>query len=200
MVRSDTASSRTVVLRAVVQGALTLAVVAIVLVVSAYVVESERAAMFVSDFGLLGVFIVASLSGFNVVVPIPAVAFFPLFFGAGLSFWSVVLTATLGMTIGDTVGYLIGSVGRGVAEARARAARDGRVYRFLESFRTRNRAWPYVLLALYISFVPAPNEILVIPMAFAGYRLRYMLPLIFAGNLTFNTLAALGLSGLVGFF
>jgi len=176
-----------------------VALIVLILFLSVRAVEHDAIRMIILEFKLLGVLFISLLSGFNVVIPIPAVAFLPLFIESGLFFWPTVATMTLGMTAGDSIGYLFGSTGRMLTQKRMQQIQSGRVYRFLESFRTRHRMWPYILLAVYVSFVPAPNELLVIPMAFIGYRLVYMMLIVFIGNFVFNTLAAFGLISLVGF-
>ena len=46
------------------------------------------------------------------------------------------------------------------------------------------------MLALYASFVPLPNELLVLPLSFFGYRLWKVFLVVLFGNFVFNTLAA----------
>lgn len=157
--------------------------------------ESEAVREIVAQFGYIGVLIIAAVSGFNVLVPIPAVALLPLFTASGLSFWPVIIIIALGMTLGDSIGYAIGAVGRDVAE---RKNVESRWYTWLCNFQKKHTWGPYVVLALYASFAPAPNELIVIPMSFMGYPMRIMIPIMFVGNLIFNTLAALGIFALVG--
>ena len=49
--------------------------------------ESELIKDYVSRYGYIGLFITALISGFNLLIPIPAVAFLPLFIESGLYFW-----------------------------------------------------------------------------------------------------------------
>ena len=156
--------------------------------------SSEVVASAISRFGYLGIFFVSVLSGFNLVVPIPAIAFLPVFLAAGLNFWLTIAVVTLGMTTGDSVGFLLGDTGRKLVKGRY----NSRVNVLLERFRSKHALWPYVVLFLYASFAPVPNELMVIPMSFAGYRLRYVFPIVFAGNFLFNTLAAFGVIQLFG--
>ncbi|MEX1256177.1 MAG: hypothetical protein WEG36_01040 [Gemmatimonadota bacterium] len=146
----------------------------------------------VRAWGYPGLFAMSALSGFNLLVPIPIVLFFPFFMEIGMHGGATLLTIAVGMTMGDLVGFLLGSIGRQVVELP-----DGKVLRMLRDL--RNRPWlPYAVLFAYASFAPFPNEILVIPMAFLGFSVVGIFASTFLGNLIFNTIAALGLTGVFG--
>ena len=183
--------------RRYIQLVLALVVVAVVIFAATRLAGSELATSLVADWGYLGALIVAAVSGFNVLLPIPVVAFFPLFLAAGLDFWILLITVTVGMTLGDSVGYLLGNTGRRLVDPKTARSR---AFKVVESFRKRHVWAPYVLLFLYVSFAPAPNEILVIPMAFAGYKFRYMFPIILVGNFVFNLITAISVTSISGLF
>jgi len=146
----------------------------------------------VRAWGYPGLFAMSALSGFNLVVPIPIVLFFPFFMEIGMHAGATLLTISVGMTTGDLVGFLLGSIGREVVQLP-----EGRIVRGLRDL--RQRPWlPYVVLFGYASFVPFPNELLVIPMAFLGFSLVGIFASTFLGNFIFNALAALGLTGVFG--
>lgn len=152
--------------------------------------SSEAVRMTVASYGYVGVFIVSFISGLNLVVPVPAVAFLPLFLEAGLTFVTSVVVMSAGMTIADSVAFGFGSLGR-----RAYASTKGNehVITRLERWRKRHRFGPYLALLIFSSFAPLPNEVMVIPMGILGYKVRFILPIVFAGNIVFNTLYASGI-------
>lgn len=179
------------VLQALLTGAVLVGIVSL-----AFVLARDGAVLeAVSSFGYLGILGASMLSGFNFVVPVPIVAFTPVFLEAGFTIWPLIFTIAVGMTIGDTVGYLIGNTSRKLTVS---GATHERVTTWVDRFRARHTPLPYLILLFYVAFVPAPNELLVIPLSFMGYRFRYMFPVIFLGNLVFNTLATFGLSGIGG--
>ena len=101
-----------------------------------------------------------------------------------------------GMTCGDLLGYLIGRATRSATRDIAR----GRVARFqarAEALGRRHRLLPLGLLFLYAAFVPLPNELVVIPMAFLRYSLAPVMAAVVCGNAIFNALA-LGATGAFG--
>lgn len=162
---------------------------------AAYVHENDYAAEAVRSFGILGVFAVGFVSGFNLVVPVPAAAFMPSFLASGLAFWPTVLAMTAGMAAADSVAWFIGAYARRLVEhkesVRAMLAK-------IRGARRHFRAAPYLLLALWAFIIPLPNELVVIPLAFLGYRLAHLLPILLAGSLVFNILFAKGSLAFLG--
>ena len=151
-------------------------------------VENEQLLDAIARFGYVGLFVVSAISGFNVIIPIPAISLFPLLMEAGFHPIITVLVIGAGMTVGDMVGFLLGRLGRKMVER-------GSWLRRLEDIRERHRLAPYVLLFFYASFAPVPNELIVIPMALIGCRWYGVLAAALAGNLIFNGLAAAGFHG-----
>mgnify|MGYP001612658921 CR=1 FL=1 len=141
-----------------------------------------------AGWGYLALFFLAVISGFNLLVPIPAVVLVPAASAVGLDPWLSALTITLGMTLGDSVSYFLGGFGREILFGRQAA-----LLRKLEKIKEKNNTWPIWLLFLYAAFVPLPNEIIIIPMAVLGYPAKQAIPAVFLGNLFFNFLATAGL-------
>ena len=168
-------------------------VVALVIWVNETVAENIHVTEAVRRFGYPGLFAVAAVSGFNILVPIPVVAFFPFLMEAGLSPVPAVLVIGAGMTVGDMVGYLLGRAGRKLVEQPAWMRR-------MERVQERHRLAPYILLFFYAAFAPIPNELVVIPMALIGCNWPGVLLAALGGNLIFNSLAAAGFQGVFDFF
>lgn len=155
--------------------------------------ENEQIAEFVRSYGYAGIFIIAIVSGFNLIVPVPAISLLPIYVASGLELSLVFLTISVGVTIADTAAYYIGHISRAVASNEV-----VKTIQKLEKWRERNPALPFVILFFFASFVPLPNEVLVIPMGFLGYRLAYVLPIVFAGNMLFNIFSGYGLINILG--
>lgn len=146
--------------------------------------ESDYIQELVVQFGYIGIYLFSVASGFNVLVPIPAIAFVPLFVESGLSFATTIIVITLGLTTGDALGFLLGNVGRELARNKVSFAFLEKIERAMHT----HYFVPILFLFVYAAFVPFPNEVLVIPLAFLGYKARYILGAIFFGNIIFNTL------------
>ena len=153
----------------------------------------ERILAAIERFGYPGVFLLGVVSGFNVVVPVPAISFLPVMTAAGLDAVVCVLVISAGMTLGDMLGFALGRAGRRLVE------RPGWL-RKLEAMRERHWLAPYVLLFFYAAFAPLPNELIVIPIALMGCTWYGVFAAALGGNLLFNTMLAIGFEGIFGLF
>lgn len=161
--------------------------------VNLYAVEHDFIRQAARQFGYPGVLVAAAISGFNLVVPIPLIAFLPFFVRVGLDPVPTVALIAMGMTLGDLLGYLIGHAARDALSPRL----HGRMAR-LKRLRRRWPWLPLVVMFVYAAVVPAPNEILVIPLAFLRYPLAGIFASVLAGNVIFNALIGLGLVSAFG--
>lgn len=140
-------------------------------------------------YGYIGIFIVALISGFNLVVPIPAVSFLPLFIESGLSFWLTIFIIALGMTAADTLCYFFVRVGKVLASKSL----GEKVFEKFHNLREKYYHYPLVILFVFASIVPLPNELLLIPAVILGYSFIQLIPIVLVGNFIFNLMFAKGL-------
>ncbi|HSH45056.1 MAG TPA: hypothetical protein VK966_04330 [Longimicrobiales bacterium] len=175
--------------RLALQGVGLVLVLAVAVWANLYAAEHDFVRVLARRFSYPGVFLAAAISGFNLVVPIPVIAFFPFFMEVGFHPVVTVAVIAAGMTTGDLVGYVLGRATREVFAAGA----QGVVAR-LEALRARHRVLPFVVMFLYAAFAPLPNELLVIPLAFLRFRVAGVFLAVLGGNLIFNSLMALGVT------
>lgn len=173
--------------RAALQAAGAFAVLALIVWVNLYAAEHDLVHAGARRFGYAGILAAAAVSGFNLVVPVPVIAFYPFFMEVGFAPVVTVLVIAAGMTLGDLVGYVLGHAAREVMAPRRR----GLVGR-LERLRERHPVLPFVVMFLYAAFAPIPNEVLVIPLAFLRYPVTGIFLAVLTGNVIFNSLVALG--------
>ncbi len=173
------------------KGLLLAMVIGLILWANIYAAEHNLIQTAVQRFGYPGIFFASVLSGFNLIVPFPVVGFFPLFMDAGLDPRLTIATIAVGMTAGDLLGFALGRVSRDIFAPKMENWL-GRI----ERMKARHPYLPVGALAFYASFVPLPNELLVIPMAFLRYRLISIFFAVLFGNLVFNSMAAFGVAGL----
>ena len=180
------------------RASLVLKVLAVLAVLSVALWANLRAAELdslresVAALGYPGLLGASALSGFNLLVPIPVVAFYPFLLEAGFQPVPTLATIALGMTTGDLVGYLIGDASRTLAKDRWEGLRAR-----VDRLHATHPVLPLVVMFLYAAFAPIPNEILVIPLAFMGYSIVWVMGAVFFGNIVFNTLAAYGVTRLI---
>ena len=154
-----------------------------------FVLNNEAARAFISQFGYFGAFVVAVIAGFNLVVPLPAISFLPVFLAAGLHFFPLIIVMTAGETLSDVASYYIGRVGRHMADEVLRQ----RIVNQLRRFKNRFAWLPLATLFVFACFAPLPNELLVIPLGFLNYRIRSIGIVVLLGNFIFNMLYAFGI-------
>jgi len=124
--------------------------------------------------------------------PVPIVAFTPIFVELGLNTVLVVVAIVIGLTMGDLVTYAFGVLGR-----RLSGGKENKVLVRLEAYSKKYKTLPLWILFFWASFIPIPNEVLLLPLGLLGYRLVHILPPLILGNIVLNTLVA---SGVVGIF
>lgn len=149
--------------------------------------ENQTATDFILSYGYLGVFILAIIGGLNLFVPIPAATFVPIFTEAGLFLPLIVVFLVIGTTIADLIGYWLGTVGRDFAKV----SRPKLVKR-LTKLRRKHRRLTIPVVAAYAALVPLPNELLLIPLAVMGVKLRILLPALILGTIVSQTILAYG--------
>lgn len=174
--------------RIAIQGTGLLVVIALATWANIHAARNDVVRELAQELGYLGIMAAAIVSGFNLVVPVPVIAFFPFFMDVGFEPVLTVIVIAAGMTIGDLFGYLIGHATREVVQPKTR----GLVAR-LERLRDRHPHLPYAVMFLYAAFAPIPNEVLVIPLAFLRYPVGRIFLAVLAGNLIFNSLVAFGI-------
>lgn len=160
-------------------------------VLADYVTKSEIAQQIVSQFGYLGVIALAIIAGLNVLVPVPAATFTPVFLAAGLWLPFIILTLTLGTLIADLIGYWFGSWSREYVDAHY-----PRTMTFLQGLNERHARYVLPTVFLYSAIVPLPNETIVIPLALLGFRFEQLLPALFLGNIVNQTFLAYGIANI----
>jgi len=150
--------------------------------------ENEALRETVVAYGYPGILIVSLISGFNLAVPIPAISFLPLFMESGLDFWTTIIVITIGVTIADTIAYFLGRFGFELTSGIS----EGKIFKKLASIHKQYPWGPPLLLFFFAALAPLPNEVLVIPMGFLGYRFIHIFPAVLLGNFIFNLLYSTG--------
>jgi membrane protein YqaA with SNARE-associated domain len=142
---------------------------------------------FVLKYGYVGFLMISFIGGLNLFVPLPHLVFIPLFLNTGLDPWLLGFLSAFGTTTADAVGYWLGLLGNQSFPAK--------VEKFKQWTERISRRWPALtpmVLFLWASFVPLPNEALVVPLGIANYGLVKTILITFAGNLIFNLIIIQG--------
>ncbi len=146
--------------------------------VSGSLSQNEQVAQAVQEFGYVGVVIIAVVAGLNLVVPIPAATFTPIFTAAGLAVPFIVIALAVGTLIADFTGYLIGNLSKSLVEKKY-----PKMQKFFTELKQNRSKLIVPVIFLYAAFAPFPNEALLVPLGLAGIRFSTIIVPLILGNL-----------------
>lgn len=144
--------------------------------------------------GYLIVFLMASAGGLSAATSVPLYATLATFAAGGLEPLLLGLAAGTGLSIGDSLFFLVGLEGRRAATGRL----EERLKRLTAWFERRPDWALRLAVFAYAGFTPFPNDVMMVTLAASGVRYRLILPSLIAGNLTLATLVALFGEGFAG--
>ncbi|HSM37527.1 MAG TPA: hypothetical protein VK837_14080 [Longimicrobiales bacterium] len=134
--------------------------------------------------GYLVVFLMASAGGLSAATSVPLYATLATFAAGGLEPLLLGLAAGTGLTVGDSLFFLVGLEGRRASSGRL----EERLERLSAWFERRPRWALRLAIYAYAGLTPFPNDIMMVTLAASGVRYRLILPSLIAGNLTLATL------------
>lgn len=143
----------------------------------------------IASFGVLGILLVSFIGGLNLVFPIPATAFIPVFSAAGFATSLIVTIIVIGTTIADLIAYYIGTILKPKA--------DKIHNRFVDWLRENCVGKPMYtgfVVFLYAAIIPFPNEVLLLPLGSLGMKLKNLVVPFTLGTAVHVTALAYGFS------
>lgn len=174
-----------------VQAAVALAVLLAFLVAWSALIRSVGADGVVERIGVRNgyilVFLIASAGGLSAVTSVALYTTLFTLAAGGLNPLLLGLFAGVGLTIGDSLFYLIGREGRRASGGRLEAW----LIRMSGWFGRRPRWALRLAIFAYAGFTPFPNDIMMVTLAAANVRYRLIVPSLAVGNLVFATLVAM---------
>lgn len=157
--------------------------------------ESTAIVSLVEKFGYFGVLFTGIVAGLNTFVPLPAATFTPIFINAGLSIPLIVLVLAIGTLIADSLGFALGHVSRELIKRKY-----PKIFGFFTKLQQEHTALIIPVVILYASFVPFPNEAILIPLALAGAKLRTLLVPLIIGNIIHQLILVYGVKNILALF
>ena len=160
-----------------------------------YIASNSTAQSIVEQFGYLGILVISIISGLNLFVPIPAPFFVPAFTAAGYPLWGIIVTIVIGTTIADSIGYLIGLLGKRVTENS-----HPKMLVFLQKIEKRYHVLILPVVFFYAALSPFPNEIIMIPLAMMGCRYWKIIVPFVLGTVVYVTALSYGAQNIFELF
>lgn len=175
------------VLRFALLGILITALWVAALFMANYVATNAMAQNLAHQFGYLGILVIAIVAGLNVLVPVPAAAFVPIFTAADLNIWLIIAVLVIGTTIADLLGYFVGRWSKEFVEEHY-----PKTFKRMKILDERNHNLVLPMVFIYAALLPFPNEAIIIPLALIGFKWRTFLAPLILGNIVNQTALAFG--------
>ncbi len=138
------------------------------------------------------------LGGTSILFPFPYYLFVFTFAAGGSNPFLLGIATGLGVIIGESTSYYVGYHGR-VVLSEGYQKRFNRLCKFCDT--KTNTILISIVLFLYGSFIPLPNDFVILPLAFSRYNYWKLIIPLGLGNILFNIMVALaGFYGLSLFF
>lgn len=153
--------------------------------------DSTSAQALVEQFGVFGITTIAFIAGLNLIVPIHAATFTPIFLSAGFSIVVIILAMVIGTTVADIVSYLFGRWSKHKTSIRYKTFHDR-----LERLKERYHVLILPGIFFYSAFAPLPNELILVPLGLMGYRFIVVIGPLVLGTLVNQTVFSFGFASI----
>lgn len=183
--------TRRKIIRSVLFGALIASFILGSFELTEFIATSPSSQAVVLEYGRLGVLLLGFIAGLNILLPVPAATFVPVFSTSGIDTLSIIILLVIGTMVANLLSYLVGRYGHTISRSHYPdlAARLGSLYE-------RKRAYvPYFIFA-FTALVPLPDEVFLIPLGLIGVRLQSIIIPLFLGTIVYQTLTVLGFTNL----
>jgi hypothetical protein len=151
--------------------------------------SNETIVVTIASLGYIGVFIAGLIAGLNFIFPVPAATLSPLFIEAGLTIPFIIIFLAAGTLVADFIGYLIGHTSRPIIKNK-----HPKIVALANRVSGAHPGLLVVFVTIYAALVPLPNELILIPLAFAGVSWRLLLVPLFVGAVIIQTLLVTGMT------
>jgi membrane protein DedA with SNARE-associated domain len=151
--------------------------------------SNETIVAAVASLGYIGVFIAGLIAGLNFIFPVPAATLSPLFTEADLTIPFIIIFLAAGTLVADFIGYLIGRTSHSIIKNK-----HPKIVALANRVSGAHPGLLVVFVTIYAALVPLPNELILIPLAFAGVSWRLLLVPLFVGAVIIQTLLVTGMT------
>lgn len=132
-------------------------------------------------YGYFGLFIFAFIGGTSTILPLPYILATFTLAGLGLHPIFLGIVAGTGVTLGDSISYLLGRAGHHILKPQY-----DKKFHDLSQWLNRHPYLTPAVLFFYGAFVPLPNDLLIVPLGLARYNYFKAIIPAWLGNVFFN--------------
>lgn len=156
-----------------------------------YIQENSHLQEIVSSFGFFGILFTSFVSGLNLIIPLPAVAFIPIFNASGFSIPIIIGGIVIGTTIADLLSYYAGTFGKTYVDRS-----KNKIILFFKDCCSNRKYMASFVIFVYSTLVPLPNELLLVPLGTLGFKLRHLIVPFTLGTVLHVSIVAYGVTTL----
>ncbi len=156
---------------------------------STIVASDEYAQSLVQSYGGMAVLLLSFVAGLNLLIPVPAATFVPVFTAGGMDLFSIIILLVAGAMAANLLTYALGRFGHAITNSHYPALQK----KFTTFYTKHKNSLPYLIFG-FAAFIPLPDEIYLIPLGLIGVGLRVIILPLTLGTIVYQTLASLGFS------
>jgi membrane protein YqaA with SNARE-associated domain len=135
---------------------------------------------------LLVAFLVSAFGGVSTVTSVNYYAVVLTLASGGTNIIALGVVAGIGITIGDSLFYYLGTKGHDLLSGRPRKWADT-LHAWIND---QHESFVQLIAYLYTGLTPLPNDVLTVSLGLAEYSYRRLLPALLLGNITLTILVA----------
>ncbi len=156
---------------------------------SQFVAGDSYVQSLVQTYGGFGVVLISFIAGLNLLVPVPAATFVPIFTAGGMDMFTIITLLVIGAMSANLLAYALGRYGYLMTKSKHLAWQE----KFTNLYNRNKKALPFFIFG-FSAFIPLPDEVFLVPLGLIGIKLRVIILPLFFGTIVFQTIAAFGFS------
>ncbi len=160
-----------------------------------FLLADQQANAFVNQYGYWAVLVASYVAGLNAIVPIPATSLVPVFLAADLWLPLIIAILVIGTTLADLTAFGLAVLGR-----KAATGKFPKVEAYARKLHEKKEVHLAIFVFVYATISPLPNEIILVPLALAGVKLRVLILPLIVGTIIYQTYFSLTMQGVFNFF
>ncbi len=156
-----------------------------------HVITTPNAQGFIQNFGVVGLFILSFISGLNLLLPVPAATFTPIFTAGGMSLPTVIIILVFGTMAANLLSYVAGRYG-----GKFTRSRYPDLQRKMTTLYQNNRRYLPHFVFGFAALIPLPDEVYLVPLGILGVKLKHFILPLTLGTIFYQTLATYGIDNI----
>lgn len=156
-----------------------------------YVLQNPASQDLIRDFGISGLFILSFVSGLNLLLPVPAATFAPIFSAGGMSLPTIIFVLVLGTMSANLLSYVAGRYGGKFTRSRYPELQQ----KMLSLYKNHQYWLPHFVFG-FAALIPLPDEVYLVPLGILGIKLQQFIIPLTLGTIFYQTFATYGIDNI----